>query len=142
MAHGIIDFTYTQKPGNSGFVIPIDSTRGLVESTGGPILAGSAFLAPGSFRYKWPRRIVTWTIKAATQNVTLDEQVLSGIAGTSSDWETQGAAGTHTITAGTTATGEFKPLSPDWRILITAGATGPSACIIKITSTFSSDYGN
>jgi hypothetical protein len=105
------------------------------------IASGAAALAPGRLRGKYPTPKIAYTVRCTTQNVTFDEQVLTGNAGTSADWETQGT-GTGTVTAGTTTVREFRPEAPDWRILITAGATGPATCIIHATATFTEDFGS
>ena len=47
----------------------------------------------------------------------------------------------YTVTAGTTVPREFKPLSPDHRILITAGATAPTELIIQLTLLYAPNYG-
>jgi hypothetical protein len=137
-----MSFRFTVPPGNSAFVIPMDSTRGPANLSYASIAAGSSYLAPGPWRGKLVPAIVRYSIKSTTENVTLDEQVLTGVAGTSADWESQGTDGTaQTITAGTTAIREFKPLGHDWRLLITAGATGPTALVVVGELIFSSSYG-
>lgn len=138
-----LSFNWTVKPGNSAFVIPLDSTRGLINGANASIASGSTYLAPGPNRGRWAGAKIMWTANCTTQNVTLDEQIMTGTAGTSADWETQnGSSGTHTITAGTTAIGEFKPLAGDFRLLVTAGATGPGALTMKITVVWTEDFGN
>lgn len=137
------DFRWTTLPGNSGYVIPFDSTRGPHGMTYSAIAAGGSFLAPGGMRGKYRAALIRYTVKCTTQNVTVDEQILTGVAGTSADWETQnGASGTYTVTAGTTADSEFKPLSSDWRLLITAGATAPSALVVTGVVVYTPDYGS
>lgn len=138
---GPVSFKWTTLPNNSENVIPIDTTR-LANVSTASVAAGSAFLAPGPDRNMWNRAIVELTVKATTQNVTLLLEILTGSAGTSADWEAQGAAGTQTVTAGTTLPVEFKPLAPDWRIRVLAGGTAPSALVIYGTVDWQSDYGN
>lgn len=137
---GSFAFRFEIAPGNSAFVIPWDSTR--LVPTYASIAAGGADLAPGSFRGRLRSAKVAYTVKCATNDVTYADQILTGSAGTSADWETQGASGTATVTAGTTSVHEFRPEAPDWRILITAGATGPTTCVIRGTVTFTEDYGS
>lgn len=136
------DFRWTTIPGNSGLVIPFDSTRGPHGMTYAAIAAGGSYLAPGSMRGKYRAALIRYTVKTTTQNVTGDEQVLTGVAGTSADWETQGAAGQYTVTAGTTTVREFKPLASDWRLLFTAGATGPATIVVAGVVVYTPDYGS
>lgn len=138
---GPVSFIWTTLPGNAASVIPIDTTRLGGVSTAS-VGAGSAFLVPGPDRNMWNRAVVEYTVLCTTQNVTLLLEVLTGNAGTAADWEAQGAPGTVAVTAGTTATGEFKPLAPDWRIRILAGATAPATLVVRGTVDWGSDYGN
>lgn len=131
------------KPGNSQSIIVIDSTYGLSSGSQATMDATTgAYLTPGRFRNRWDGAIVSVTVKATTNDVTGLDQILTGVAGTSADWETQGTAGTHTVTAGTTAVWEFKPLAADWRVRIDAGATGPSALVVRVRVVWGEDYGN
>lgn len=135
--------TCTTAPGNSQTVICLDSTRGLVDGSHSSIATNAAGMAPGRFRSKWPRAVASVTVACTTQNVTAKFEILTGVAGTSADWEEQGAAGSQTVTAGTTLTYEFKPLAADWRIRILAGATGPATCVVKVDWVDETkDYGN
>lgn len=125
----------TVAPGNSATVIPIDSTWGLAQGSQASQNASTgAFLTPGPYRNMWPRVTVAYTVATTTQNVTALDQELTGVAGTSSDWET-GSAGTHAVTAGTTLPVVFTPRSGNWRIRIDAGGTGPATCVVKVTVT-------
>lgn len=133
---------FTVPPGNNAFVIPWDSTRGPIEITHASIAAGSAYLAPGPRRGRYDGKIIRYSIKCTSQNCTVDEQILTGSAGTSADWESQGTTGTYTLTAGTTATRDFKPLAADHRILVTAGATGPASLVLRATLITSADFGD
>lgn len=126
----LIDFRWIVPPGNNGFVIPFDTTRGPANMTWAAIAAGSAYLVPGDWRAKFSGYIWSYSLRATTNDVTVDEQILTGNARTAADWETQGVAGTFTATAGTTYPREFKPLTPDSRLLVTAGPTGPTALIV------------
>lgn len=131
-------------PGNSETVIALDSTYGLMGSQASMHASTGAYLTPGRYRSKWDHAIVKVIAECATQNVTVLDQILTGLGTAAADWETQAAAGSHTITAGASpATWEFKPMGADWRIRIDAGATGPSACIVKVIVIFpSTDFGN
>lgn len=130
----------TTVPANNESIVVLDSTRRLFSGTQASIASGSAYLAPGNYRNAWAGAIVRYTVKATTQNVTATEQLLTGAAGTSADWET-GAAGSHTVTAGTTYNGEWKPQGADWRLKIDAGATGPSAIVVNASVVFGEDFG-
>ncbi|HYF52981.1 MAG TPA: hypothetical protein VEA41_01845 [Salinarimonas sp.] len=136
-----LSFTWTVKPGNSESVVVLDSTYGLRGSSAS-LASGSAFLTPGPLRNRWAGAIIRYTVLCTTQNVTGKEQVLTGQAGTSADWEDQGTAGSYTVTAATTSTREFKPYSGDFRLKFDAGGTGPGALTVKVTVIWSDDYGN
>jgi hypothetical protein len=135
-------FRWTVAPGNSQLVVPFDSTYGSAAMSQVALAAGSPFLAPGQWRGRYRGMLIRYSIRASTTAVTVDEQDLTGAAGTSADWETQGTIGTFTATAGTTFPREFKPLTPDARILVTAGGTGPTALVIQGAAMYTSDYGN
>jgi hypothetical protein len=140
-----ISFTHTIPPGNSETVIIMDSTRwpsGPV-STASQHASTGAYLTPGKDRGFLDGSVVVVTALCTTQNVTILDQILTGVAGTSADWETQGAAGSHPITAGTTSIWEFKPEAADFRIRCDAGATGPATLVVKVSIRRpSTDYGN
>lgn len=136
-----LDFTWVTVPGNSESVIPLDSTRGL-GSSAASLATGSPFLAPGPYRGRWSGAVVRFTALSTGQNVTVLGRILTGVAGTAADWETQGAAGTMTITAGTTAVHEWKPLAADFQLLVNAGATGPTTLVLKISVLWNGDYGS
>lgn len=133
-------FTWTTVPANSQVVVPIDTTR-LGRGATTSIATNSAFLIPGTDRNVWNGACLRYTILTTGQNVTCLEQVLTGAANAAADWETQGAAGSVTVTAGTTSTREFKPLAPDWRLRIDAGATGPTTLVLKCVITWGEDSG-
>jgi hypothetical protein len=137
----------TTNPGNSQFVVVFDTTRGLALGDQVAVASGNARLVPLSTDAKGRRGAFTGaalrgTILCTTQNVTLLQQDLTGVAGAATDWETQGTAGSVTITAGTTQPFEFKPLAPDWRLVVQAGATGPDSCVVKLAITWGEDYGS
>jgi hypothetical protein len=132
----------TTIPSANESVIVLDSTRRLHTGSTASLASGSTYLAPGKYRNAWAGAVVRYTVKATTQNVTALDQILTGVAGTSDDWETQGASGSHTVTAGTTAVIEFKPLQADWRLKIDAGGTAPDACVARVSVTFGEDYGS
>ena len=137
---GSFAFRFQVAPGNSAFVIPFDSTRLAAEYAS--IASGGAALAPGDYRGRLRNAKIGYSVLCTTQNVTVDEQVLTGNAGTSADWDTQGASPSATVTAGTEEIAEFRPLAPDWRILITAGATGPATLIVRGQISYTEDFGS
>lgn len=139
-----LNITCSVAPGNSATVIALDSTYGLIYGSQASQHASTgAYLTPGKYRSKWAHPVVKVTAKCTDQNVTVLDQILTGVAGTSADWETQGAAGSHTITAATTSVWEFKPEAADWRLRIDAGATGPTTCALRVSVIFpTTDYGS
>jgi hypothetical protein len=139
--HRALTIDCSVAPGNSHFVVVADSTRGL-GNTPADIATGAAGLVPGSLRRRWARPVIEYIALCTTQNVTLLLQILTGVGGVAGDWETQGSAGSVTITASTTSVGEFKPLGADWRVVVQAGATGPATCVVKLTIAWGEDYGN
>lgn len=138
---GPLSFQRTFTPGNNEIVIALDSTRGLINGPSAAVASGSSYLAPGPNRGRWAGAVVRYTVKCTTQNVTATENILTGNAGTSADWEVQGATGTQTVTAGTTLVREWKPEAGDFLLLITAGATGPGSCIVKVELDWSNNFG-
>lgn len=145
MKRAPLTITCTVAPGNSEFVVVFDSTRGLL-GTQASVATGNAALVPLSTsergrRSRFARPVIEYSALCTTQNVTLLQQDLTGVGGVSGDWETQGAAGSVTVTAATTAVGEWKPLTPDWRVVVQAGATGPATCVVKLTIAWGEDYG-
>lgn len=142
-----LNVTSTVAPGNSEFVVVFDTTRGLALGTQASVATGNARLVPLSTDAKGRRgsfagAAVRYSILSTTQNVTLLQQDLTGVGGVAGDWETQGALGSVTVTASTTAVGEFKPLTPDWQIVVQGGATGPATCVVKLAITWGQDYGS
>lgn len=125
-------------------VIVFDSTRfpsGPVTSTA--VSSGSTFLAPGTDRGQMTRAVVSVTCQCTTNNVTILYEILTGVAGTSADWEAQGSTGSQTVTAGTTHIFEFKPLAADWRVRVLAGGSAPGALTVKLNAINpTTDYGN
>jgi len=140
--HRALSGVTTTLPADSESIIVLDSTRGLITAANASITTGNAFLAPGRLRNHWAGAIVRYTVACTAQNVTALDQILTGNAGTATDWETQGAAGSHTVTAGTTAVIEFKPLAADWRIRIDAGANNPDALVVRWNVIWAEDYGS
>lgn len=137
-ALAVVDST---APANSEFSVVLDSTRGLANSQAS-VATGGAGLVPGNFRNRWGGAIVRYSALTTTQNVTLLQQILTGVGGVAGDWETQGSAGSVTVTAGTTAVGEFKPLTPDWRLVVQAGGTAPATSVVRVQVLFGEDYGS
>jgi len=136
---GSFTWRFEIPPGNSAFVVPFDSTRNIFEQL---LASQAANPAPGVLRGKKRRAMISYTILTTGQNVTVNEQDRTAFAGTNADWSTQGgAAGTATVTAGTPTVREFRPLSPDWRVLVTAGATGPTTLVFDSTISYTEDFG-
>lgn len=128
-------------PGNSGFLVPFDSTQGLHGSSVCKALAANP--AAGSLRMRWPRSVVKYSVECTGQNVTVDEQVLTGVAGTNADWTTQTAGGTFTVVAAAAPTlREFTPGLSDFRVLVTGGATAPTTLIIRVMAYETADRGS
>lgn len=140
---GPISFRFDSAPGANQIAIAFDSTRGPANMTWAPVAAGSAFLVPGPWRAAYPGAVIRYSILCTAQSVTLAEQVLTGSSNpaVAGDWETQGAAGAAVIAAGVTAPREFKPLTPDWRITLTAGGTGPTLFTVWGTIVYGPSYG-
>ena len=137
-----LSFEYTVIPAANQSVVVLDSTRGLITNANASITTGNAFLVPGKYRNKWAGAIVRYTVLAVTQGVTATDQILTGVAEAAADWETQGAAGSHTVVAGTTSVLEFKPLAADFRIKIDAGGTAPDSLTVRVSVVFGEDYGS
>ncbi len=135
-----LEIVDTTAPANSQFSVVIDSTRRLFNSQAS-VASGAAGLVPGQYRGAWSGAHIRYSALCTVQNVTLLLQDLTGVAGVAGDWETQGAAGSVTVTAATTAVGEFKPLTADFRILVQAGGTGPTTCVVRVTMLNGEDYG-
>lgn len=136
-ALNIVDST---APANSQFTVVLDSTRRLFNSQAS-VATGAAGLIPGQYRGAWAGAIIRYSALTTTQNVTLLLQDLTGVGGVAGDWETQGSAGSVTVTAATTSVGEFKPETADFRIVVQAGATGPATCVVRVTLLNGEDYG-
>lgn len=137
-----MEIRWTAVPANNGICVLFDSTRGpgLMSSAG--VLTGSSFLAPGPHRGLYAGYGIRYTIRVTGNNCTGDEQIKTANAGASTDWETQGATGTYTITAGTTVTREFKPMGGEWRLILTAGATAPTTVFFEAVIYPIEDWGN
>lgn len=130
---------FTVAPGNSQYVVPWDTTRGI---EGFLSTAQASNPAPGGKRGAFAGKLLRYTIRCTGQNCTVDEQILSGNAGTNADWETQETTGNYTLTASTTAVREFKWLNGDARVLVTAGATGPTTFFFYGTVVDAPDHGS
>lgn len=137
-----LEILYTVAPGNSQVVIPFDSTWWLQQlpAQRAALATSSAYLAPGPNRGALGRALVTGTIKVGNQAVTVLEQMLTGNAGTSADWETE-TTGTIAIAASGTQPIEWKPRGADWRLRIDAGATGPDTLIVRLSVAITTDFG-
>lgn len=133
---------WTVPPGNNGFVIPFDSTRHFHGMTQGAIAAGSEFLAPGRCRGLFTGMGLRVSIRNGDQQVTSTAQILTGNAGTSADWETQGAAGTRVVALNTTDVFDFLPMAADFRLMIAAGATGPNSLVVMVEIVPMNDFGS
>jgi hypothetical protein len=138
----LYDFRFETPPGNSAFVVPFDTTRGPALISYASLAAGSAFLAPGDWRGKCSPCVVKYMITVTGQAVTLDEQFRTGIAGTSADWTSQASGSAVPVPVTVPQPREFTVNGPDGRILITAGATGPTTLVIWGTVYQTNDRGN
>jgi hypothetical protein len=128
---------FTVPPGDNAFVVPWDSTRGIL----GLVYASEAANpAPGAQRARYDKKKVKYTIVCAGASASFDEQILIGNAGTNADWETQGAQ--VVLADGVRQAREFKPIATDHRILVTAGGTGPTTFVYRGTIEDTSDYGS
>lgn len=117
-------------PGNSEYVLLCDSTYGI--PTDAQAIASSATdIVPGG---DGPNsyvggRLMGWILSTG-QDVTAYFQIRTGVAGTAADWTTDpsgpGTAGVMTVTAGTVSNFSWRPNARDFRILVVAGATGPT----------------
>ena len=134
---------WTVPPGNSGYVIPFDSTRGPHGMVQAAIAAGSAYLVPGPMRGKYAGFGYRITVYSSDQAVTLEEQCLMRNGNAAADWVTQGGAGvgSHTVASGVEFTGDFLPMGSDHRLLVTAGATAPTLLVVNVTLFRTADYG-
>lgn len=102
----------------------------------------AATVSPGKDRGALARMVWNYSVLCTGQNVTVLDQVLTGVAGTAADWETQGS-GSHVITAGAGATlVEFKPGCPDYRVRVDAGGTGPTTLVMQFMGTATQDFGS
>lgn len=113
--------TYTTVPANNGTVYPLDSTCGTTQTPAA---------APGTHRGRWSGGRVAGTIKNGNQAVTVTLEALTGVAGTSADWETDTTAdqaGSFTLAASTTKVINWLPPTPDFRVKVTAGGTAPNS---------------
>lgn len=126
-----VKFQFSTLPANSGTVYPLDSTcRTIAAPTA----------APGVYRKHWGGAIVRGTIKNGNQAVTLYEEVLTGNAGTSADWETE-TGGTISIAASSTTPVEWKPSAPDFRLRLVAGGTAPDSLVCNLEVLWDQDFG-
>lgn len=117
-------------PGNSQIVPLIDTTYW--RDTGNWPAAASA-AAPGKSRGQLGGYRITGTVKPTGQSVTVTFQILTNPTGTTSaafeaDVNVSGTGGTGSVVVASGSTQPFSwlPPTPDWRIIITAGATGPT----------------
>jgi len=134
--------TCTTAPTATTTVIALDSTWGLMGSQAGQA-SGGTYLTPGPYRARWQHAVIKVIAECATADMTVADQILTDAGTAAADWETQGASGTHTITAGAApTTWEFKPMGADWRLAITS-AGSPTAVRVRIQVVLpSTDYGN
>ena|SRR5687768_3595186 len=132
----------TTAPGATTTVIALDSTWGLMGSQAAQA-SGGTYLVPGPYRAKWQHAVIKVIAECATADIVVADQILTGLGAAAADWETQGAGGSHTITAAADpVTWEFKPMGADWRLALTSGGAA-SAVRLRIQVIFpSSDYGN
>lgn len=125
-------------PANSGHVLLIDSTRRLIQST----ISAAAAQAPGTYRSAWKGARITGSIKPTAQTITVTFELLTTPSGTTSAaFETDTnvtntVGGVATVAAGSTFTFSWLPVTGDWRIRITAGATAPSSIDVSCVVTW------
>jgi hypothetical protein len=118
-------------PGNSQKTPLVDSTTW---NAGGPWAPTTTLPAPDKSRGQLAGVRVTGTITPVTQGVTLTFELLTNPSGTTSaafeaDVNVSGTGGTGSVSiaAGATQPFDWLPLTPDWRVYVTAGGTAPSA---------------
>lgn len=115
-------------PGNNGYTILVDSTRYLMEPRG----PHTANPDPGRFRGKWSGWRVEGGIATTGQDVTLLFQILEDRTATAAaswktDTTTAPGSGSVTITAAADAYRfNWMPNGSEFRVLVDAGATGPT----------------
>lgn len=97
---------------NNGITYIFDSTAGLTQTP-----AATA----GTYRGRYAGNRIVGNLKPTTQDVTLRMDYLN----TAGTWDT-GISST-AVTAGNTQDFDLLPRSPDYRVVIVNGATGPSA---------------
>lgn len=124
MGKGRTFFIPTVSVANNAVNVLVDSTNSLAVAT-------PSSLVPGPYRGRWANMGVKGTVAATGQNVTLNLEVLTGSAGTSSDWEIE-SSGTVTVTAGTTYSFRWRPVAPDFRIREVNGAAGPTTLVCRL----------
>lgn len=119
-------------PGNSQFVMVLDSTRRLITLP----TAGAARSVPGSFRSVWGNGRVRGTITPATQGVTVNLLLMTDpTVTTNAAWSvdtTAQSSGAVTAAAGTATLIDWSPRTPDWAVEVQAGGTAPSAIVIAL----------
>lgn len=121
----------TALPGNSQITPVIDTTYW---NDSPPWAPAAAAAPPGKSRGQLAGGRITGTITPVAQNATVTFLLLTDPSGTTAaafeaDVNVSGTGGTGSavITAGSTFTYSWLPTSPDWRVIVTAGATGPTA---------------
>lgn len=127
---------------NNTAVIPANSQiTPLIDTTywndTGPWASAASAAAPGKSRGQLAGMRVTLTYLCVTDNSTVTFQIMTNPSGTTNaafeadaNLDGNGGAmvnGVLTAVAGTTYPVSWLPVTPDWRIIITAGATAPSA---------------
>lgn len=120
----------TALPGNSQIVPVIDTTYW---DNAPPWAAAASAAAPGKSRGALGGKRVTGSITPGGQAVTLTFQIMSNPGGTTSaafeaDTNVSGTGGTGAVSVASNATQPFSwlPATADWRIIVTAGGTGPT----------------
>lgn len=143
MSTKTLNINHTTAPADNQVCIVFDTTRGLMGSQAS-ISTTAAGLVPGAYRNRFAHAVVKVIAECATNNITVLDQILTGDGSAAADWETQAAAGSHTIVAGADpANWEFKPVGADWRIRISGGATAATAVKLRVAIVLpSTDFGN
>jgi len=118
---------FAGSPGNSQYMMAVDSTRGLVETP----TAGSSRLAPGTLRGMWAGRRCHGTVAPAGQALTVTFlRMKDPSLTTNSAWEVDPDGpnnGTKSVAAGDSWGFNYMPTAADWAIEFQAGATAPTS---------------
>lgn len=127
-----LSYKFTTVPADSGTVYPIDSTA---------IGVATPAAAPGPLRALMEGARVAFVVRNGDQQVTVYQDILTGNAGTSADWETE-SGGTTVVAASSTQPFEWRPTARDFRVRVVAGANNPDSLVVHVTITWGEDFGS